>query len=293
MIPFGPTAILLGVFIATSLALRAIKRKSLSPSGAIAAWLVGFLSVATGLRGFVLLFFYQIGTWATKYKKSLKEKKDSTAAEGAARGASQVLSCSIIAVVLSLVRTWYCGEEEPIDFDKDPLAASLTCAILAHHATCLADTLASELGILATQMPVMITQPWRSVPPGTNGGVTLIGFMWSCVGGLLMGLSQIFMDRISGLSPLNVAFTLVYGTLCGLVGSLLDSLLGASIQATYYDSDTKRVYHASAERPNTAKLRLLSGANVLNNEQVNLASVALTTALGGWFIGPWLVSIIQ
>ncbi len=98
MIPFSPLAILLGVFVATSLARRGVKRKSLSQSGAVAAWFVGFLSVSTGLRGFVLLFFYQIGTWATKYKKSLKEEKDSTASEGAARGASQVLSCSFIAV---------------------------------------------------------------------------------------------------------------------------------------------------------------------------------------------------
>lgn len=291
MIPFSSTAILLGAFVATSLARRGMKRKSLSQSGAIAAWFVGFLSVVTGLRGFVLLFFYQIGTWATKYKKSLKEQKDSTASEGAARGASQVLSCSLIAIALSLVRSKCCGQEEPVNFEMDPLAASLTCAILAHHSCCLADTLASELGILSVQSPLMITQPWRRVPPGTNGGVTMMGFLWSCVGGLLMGLSQILMDRLSGLTPLNVVFTLVYGSVCGLVGSILDSILGATIQATYYDADTKRVYHAGVDRPKTAKI--VSGIDILNNEQVNLVSVAITTALGGWVIGPWLMTIIQ
>lgn len=291
MIPFSPQATLLAVVVATQLALRAVKRKSLTQSGAIAAWFVGYLSVATGLRGFVLLFFYQIGSWATKYKKSIKQQKDATAAEGSARGASQVLACSIIAVVLSLLRARYCGEEEPIEYDKDPLAASLTCAILAHHATCLADTLASELGLLAKQTPVMITQPWKHVPPGTNGGVTVMGTLWSGAGGFLMGASQILMDRISGLSPLNVAFTLVFGSLCGIAGSLFDSFLGATIQATYYDTDTKRVYHAGMERPKTAEL--VSGVNILSNEQVNLVSVALTTALGGWVIGPWLMSIMR
>jgi len=177
------------------------------------------------------------------------------------------------------------------DFDKDILAASLTCAILAHHATCLADTLASELGMLAKQTPVMITQPWKHVPPGTNGGITAMGTVWSGVGGFLMGLSQILMDCVSGLSPLNVPFTLVFGTLCGVVGSLLDSFLGATVQATYYDADTKRVYHAAMERPKTAEV--VSGINMLNNEQVNLVSVALMTALGGWVIGPWLMSSIM
>lgn len=177
------------------------------------------------------------------------------------------------------------------DFDKNPLAASLTCAILAHHATCLADTLASELGILAKQTPVLIIQPWKHVPAGTNGGVTLNGTFWSGVGGLLMAIGQIVMDGISGLSPLNITFTLVFGTICGLVGSLVDSFLGATMQASYHDADTKRVYHSGMERPKRAVL--VSGVDILNNEQVNLASVALTTALGGWLIGPWLMSIMR
>jgi uncharacterized membrane protein len=114
MIPFSPSAIILSATIATLLALRAVKRKSLSHSGAVAAWCVGFFSVVTGLRGFVLLVFYQLGSWATKYKKSIKQTKDATADESSARGASQVLACSVIAVILSLVRAVYCGEEEPV-----------------------------------------------------------------------------------------------------------------------------------------------------------------------------------
>ena len=114
MLPFGPSAQLLAILVATMLALRAVKRKSLTQSGAIAAWFVGYLSVVTGLRGFVLLFFYQIGSWATKYKKTLKQEKDASAAESSARGASQVLACSVIAVVLSLLRARYCGEEAAV-----------------------------------------------------------------------------------------------------------------------------------------------------------------------------------
>lgn len=114
MLPFQPRSVLLAVLIATLLAVRAVKRKSLTKSGAVAAWCVGFLSVVTGLRGFVLLAFYQIGSSATKYKKSIKQSKDATAAESSARGASQVLACSIVAVALSLIRAWYCGEEAPV-----------------------------------------------------------------------------------------------------------------------------------------------------------------------------------
>ena len=115
-----------------------------------------------------------------------------------------------------------------------------------------------------------------------------MGTAWSGVGGFLMGLTQIIMDEISGYTPLNVQSTLVFGTFCGIIGSILDSILGATLQATYYDPDTKRIYHAAMEIPKTAQL--VSGVNLLNNEQVNLVSVALTTALGGWVIGPWVMS---
>jgi uncharacterized protein (TIGR00297 family) len=242
----------------------------------------------------VLLFFYQIGSSATRYKKAIKQQRDATAAaesNSAGRGASQVLACSAIAVVLSTVRAWHCGEESSVNYDTDPLAASLTCAILAHHAACLADTLASELGMLARQTPVMITQPWRSVPPGTNGGITAVGTAWSGVGGFLMGLTQILMDAISGCAPLNVRATLVFATACGMIGSKLDSILGATLQATFYDADTKRIYHASMKIPDTAQL--VSGVPLLNNEQVNLVSVALTTALGGWVIGPYVMTAFR
>jgi uncharacterized membrane protein len=114
MIPFRVPSILLGVLVATLLAMSAVKRKSLSRSGAVAAWFVGFLSLATGLRGFVLLFFYQIGSSATKYKKTIKRQRDATVVESSVRGPSQVLACSVTAVMLSLVRAWYCGEETPV-----------------------------------------------------------------------------------------------------------------------------------------------------------------------------------
>lgn len=201
-----------------------------------------------------------------------------------ARGPSQVLACSLLAVILSLVHGVYFGEDKPIDFVECSMASKLACGVVAHHATCLADTLASELGILAKSSPVLVTQPWKKVPPGTNGGVTLLGCFWSALGGFLMGLSTIFFDSISGISPLQANSMLAFSTFCGLLGSLLDSLFGATIQQSLYDPDSKLAYQSNDEVKGATKV--VSGINILTNEQVNLASVALTTFLGGWVFGP-------
>ena len=285
MEPFGIQATCLAASVAVALALRAVRRKSLTTAGAMAAFGVGFLSVITGLRGFNLLVFYQIATMATKYQKQLKMKHDGTYAQSATRGLTQVLACSILAVLLSLVHVVYCGKERPIDFHRHRLPSQLTCAILAHHATCLADTLASELGMLSQQQPRLITQPWRRVPPGTNGGITLWGTMWSGIGGGIIGLSTILMDTISGIPPEQPYSLILLGVGCGLLGSWIDSLLGATIQETYFDDEKKLVYHHDATMtPQSA--RLISGRNFLNNEQVNFFSIAITMVLGGWVLGP-------
>ena len=63
MDPFDRKSICIGVTVASYIAIKGMKKKSLSPTGAAAAWMVGFLSICCGLRGFVLLMFYQVRTF--------------------------------------------------------------------------------------------------------------------------------------------------------------------------------------------------------------------------------------
>lgn len=293
MDPFGAKATGAACIMATLLAVRAAKKRTLTTTGAVTGFVVGFLLVATGLRGLTLFFFYQLGSWATKYKTIRKQQLDATASDSAVRGPTQVLAVSLVAVLLSLMHAYICGAERAIVFhvnsrnDNDfitNLSSHLTLAVLAHHATSLADTLASELGILSKAPPFLVTQPWRSVPPGTNGGVTWMGTIWSVVGGALCGLFTSAMDFLSGISPLNALRLTLFGSLCGILGSFLDSVLGATLQATYWDTERKMVFHAGATVPKTAIL--LTGHDLLSNEQINFVSIVLTTLFGGWVIGP-------
>ena len=60
---------------------------------------------------------------------------------------------------------------------------------------CAGDTWASELGTVlnisldSKEKPRLITQPWRHVPKGTNGGVSLVGSIASFAGGLVVGIA--------------------------------------------------------------------------------------------------------
>eukprot|EP00560_Eucampia_antarctica_P003079 CAMPEP_0197834336 /NCGR_PEP_ID=MMETSP1437-20131217/22062_1 /TAXON_ID=49252 ORGANISM="Eucampia antarctica, Strain CCMP1452" /NCGR_SAMPLE_ID=MMETSP1437 /ASSEMBLY_ACC=CAM_ASM_001096 /LENGTH=286 /DNA_ID=CAMNT_0043438939 /DNA_START=49 /DNA_END=909 /DNA_ORIENTATION=+ len=280
MDPFSDDALKIGGGISVVMASRAASRGSLTPSGILAALVVSFLSIACGFRGFILLIFYQIGTLVTKFKSNTKEKLDGTAATSA-RSGEQVLACSIIGVTCALAHAYFYGKEKSIDFNFDPQESILACAIIAHYAACLGDTLSSELGMLSKRSPVLISSPMKRVPHGTNGGVTPLGFFVSAVGGALIGLGAATLDFITALEVNFVAYV-VYGIVCGVVGSTIDSFLGATLQVTYFDERTQLVQHSGH-----SQLKHVSGADVLSNVQVNLVSTLLTTA-----IGPMIAPII-
>mmetsp|Transcript_20473 Transcript_20473/g.25873 ORF Transcript_20473/g.25873 Transcript_20473/m.25873 type:complete len:289 (-) Transcript_20473:6-872(-) len=285
MKPFSTKSIAIGAIVATLLSKRGLKKKSLSQTGAITAWIVGFFSIACGNRGFLLLLFYQLGTMVTKFKREHKVKKDGDASKSSVRSPYQVLACSGIAVLISLVHALLYGEEKPIDFDSYPMESSLTCGIIAHYCTCCGDTFASEIGILSRSKPVLITAPWRKVPNGTNGGVSFWGTLWSAIGGSAIGIGCILLDKgCSGMDDVYIIEMILFSTLCGLLGSFLDSILGATLQATYYDEDKKLVYCEKDDAPPNAKC--ISGANCLTNAQVNLLSVLATTLIGGFYVAP-------
>jgi len=307
--PFGRTALTTALVAASLLAYRATRKRTLTRAGAAAGFVVGFTIVATGMRGLILFYFYQVGTWATKYKLARKIQLDGTLQTSSERGASQVLCASILATILSVWHAWACGAERPIYFpthsssqassdviEQDGLqilASYITCGILAHHATCLADTLASEMGILAQASPVLVTRPWQRVPAGTNGGVTMSGFMWSFIGGALIGFFYVVTDWASGTTMAGNAQVAIvmFGGTCGLLGSLVDSIMGATLQSTYYDTERKQVFHANENL--SPSLKLICGSDILSNERVNLFSTAITTYFGGWILAPWFFSLFN
>lgn len=153
--------------------------------------------------------------------------------------------------------------------------------VVSSLACCCGDTWASEIGSVVGGTPRLITT-WRRVPKGTNGGVTLIGTLCSIAGGLVVGIAYwiaetvfVFVSGDSGniISPwLQYPYAII-GAASGLFGSLVDSILGATVQYSGYSEKLDKVVNSPGEG-----VKHISGLNILDNHSVNFLS-SLITAL--------------
>lgn len=148
-------------------------------------------------------------------------------------------------------------------------------AVLAAFACSNGDTWASELGIFSKADPVLITT-LEKVPRGTNGGVSLWGLFVSFAGGVFVGvfyyLATIILVDDESLLNSPVQFPIIIlGGIAGLVGSIIDSFLGATCQ---FSGQTEEGF--IVEDPNEAVKKISGTFRLLNNHTVNLVSCALT-----------------
>jgi uncharacterized membrane protein len=113
----------------------------------------------------------------------------------------------------------------------------LPVGIIAHYACVAADTFSSELGILSTAEPRLITSlTFRKVPRGTNGGVTLWGLTAGLLGSVLVvTASMLFTPLCPGWTVADKRSLMWFLTLWGGFGSVVDSVLGGLLQRSVRD----------------------------------------------------------
>lgn len=289
---------LVPLLLASLLSIHGLRKKSLSPSGSATAFVVGLLMMAGGTSTFGcgLIGLYLCGSTATKCASTFHvhrhlltaniltdgKKKKAQLEEGyeeyGYRSGWQVLSNSFSGLVCCVLwnavyaprslQAWLV----PIAW-KEPLTGCpvaggwsrvFIMGALGHFGCCLGDTLASELGILASAQPRLVTT-MKKVPPGTNGAVSVGGTLASLVGGVIMG-------GIMGLGVgCRIPELLAWGGLAGLGGSMIDSFLGATIQETRWSGRISKVG------------KRINGVNVLTNNQVNVVASLITALLFAYF----------
>lgn len=270
--------------LAIMMALRGYRKGALSLGGAISAFFVGFISLASGYRfGASLLAFYYSATRATRYKSEQKKREEDGYSHALGKRSSfQVLASSLPATLLAFLHFLFYRGPDPLSY-ATPTATSLQLAVLLFFSACAGDTFASEIGsVAASGNPVLLIAPWRSVPAGTNGGVSAIGTGASALGGFVVAaFFLLFSWPRSHIFP-----TLLVGCLGGLIGSAFDSVLGSTLQASWYDPVTRKILKDSPRRGTdiAQRARLITGLDLLSGESINCVSALCTTALAPLFV---------
>ncbi|KAH9170194.1 integral membrane protein DUF92-domain-containing protein [Lactarius sanguifluus] len=299
---------------ATALSVNGLRKRSLSPSGAAAAFLTGISMLSLPLRtpGIVLIAFYLLGSSATRAGQLRKATLEDGHDHAGYRTAAQVFSNSASALIATLAWGALHGPGFPgvrvaealfgvrsvpyVDEVWCPLDAAITdgwsrallFVVLGHFACCMGDTLASELGILSSTPPILLTT-LKTVPPGTNGALSLLGTGASIGGGMAMGWmmwAALSVENAACRDQTGDLFLLLlgWGAIAGGLGSLLDSLLGATLQRTQYSITSKRILtDASIAPEDGSEVKDVSGIDVLSNNNVNLISSTLTALALGYF----------
>ena len=210
-----------------------------SRSGALAGAVVCFaLFASAGPAAFVSLLTLFVITWiATRIGRARKVRLG-TAERGEGRRASQVfanLGVVTVCAVLYALR----GEDLWL------------VAIAAALAEAAADTVSSELGQAFSRRALLITS-LETVPPGTDGGISIRG----TASGVLAAVVMSLMCVVAGLIPERAAGAVA---LAGILGMVIDSLLGACFER----------------------------ARQLSNDTVNFLGTATAALAGGLVAGWW------
>ncbi|CAK7266585.1 hypothetical protein SEPCBS119000_002105 [Sporothrix epigloea] len=266
-----------------ALVYRAYSSKSLTPGGIFVAALTAIAHAVHpwNLPFFLLVVFYLAGSRVTKIKQSVKSHLTIPAQGLTANGGEgPLLANSAVASVFTLLHAYQLHQRKEIllalqaggttTADLEHLGSLcyawrgdlLVIGIIANYAAVAADTFSSELGILSSATPRLITSlTLRKVPRGTNGGVTLGGLAAGLLGSLIIvTFALLFLPLCTSTTTRNplqfgtaaasatAAWTgadrrvlMTFLVLWGVLGSLLDSVLGGLFQRSVRDVRTGKI----------------------------------------------------
>lgn len=280
----------LGLAIAFNLPIYFMTRKKqlLTTDGIFLAAVLGiFLFTITPFAWFVLIAFFLSSSALSKFKSTKKKTFHEKFAKGSQRDAGQVWANGGLPSLL-LLGYWIQSSMNPLSFLQltelnvlSPWIIGYVIAVAAVNA----DTFATELGTLSKNPPRNILKPWKKVVPGTSGGISVLGTLASLLGAMEISCLYflfliLFNTSLIQNNLIHVMFIVILTTLLGFTGSLIDSVLGATIQEMYWceqcGTETEQAFHVKCSQP-TKKMR---GITKFNNDVVNFVSALIASILG-------------
>jgi len=262
--PLNTPNIISAFLLAALIASLAWKLGALDRSGAVAATLLG--GIIYGLGGLqwaiLLIAFFASSSLLTFAFTDRKRELASTFAKGGRRDWAQVLAnggVGAVFLVLALLGLL-------------PLSLAWL-AYAAAMATVTADTWATELGVLSSKPPLLIST-WQPVLPGSSGAISLVGTAASLLAASLIAALAYLLVPL--LNPFAFYFLIA---LAGLLGSLIDSWLGATVQASFYCPHCGEVTERHPLHSCGTATVHKRGWPWLNNDWVNFISSLLAAAI--------------
>ena len=250
--PWPILIIALGMAVIAVLAYAA---RSLDAGGATGAFAMGTIVLwTTRFEGFLLfLLFFISCNVVGKLSKRIRARMEETEIKekkGHRRDFIQVLSNGLMATIAALL--WGLSGKT---------AALVMFGAAVAEAT--SDTFAGDIGRLSSRKPVSIITH-RQVPKGLSGGVTALGMVGAAASSFVIALCWYI-----SFSGVNL-YQAILVWLLGFAGSVVDSVLGAGVQAQYYDPETKQI--SENDEIDGRKLELSRGIRWVDNDMVNLMS---------------------
>lgn len=249
----------LGISLAIMVAVGAYVVRALNASGAVATSLLA--AVVFGLGGWKwtmpIVVFFVLSSALSFYGRSTKADLDSVFEKSSTRDHGQVGANGGIPGAIMLLQYMV----PTIDWYP---------AYVGAIAAATADTWGTEVGTMFRGRTITLAG-FREVPRGSNGGVSVAGSVAGIAGAALVA-------GVAGQWTFSWSTVLV-GTIGGVSGAVVDSLLGSTAQARYRctvcGKGTERTEHCGVPT------ELTGGLWWLRNDGVNWACGA-TGALVAW-----------
>ncbi len=252
--------LLIGFILAILIAFSSFKIGFLSKSGAVAACLLG--TIVFGLGGFtwavVLMGFFISSSVLSKLFKRRKADLEEKFSKGSKRDAWQVWANGGVAGIFVILHTIFPDSSWP------------WLAFCGTMAAVNADTWATELGVLSKKNPINLVTG-LPLEVGASGGVTVLGtfaaFLASIfIANLAILIWPAFLQKPTGAET----WILLTGiTAAGVFGSLVDSFLGATVQAIYFCSACAKETEKHPLHTCGRRTELVRGWKWFTNDVVN------------------------
>ncbi len=228
----------------------------LSRGGLIAAAIVGiFVWIFAGWQGVVVLFaFFIPSTAISRIGRARKQALVDIGKHGP-RDAMQVLANGGVATAAAVLSHWF----GPV----------MLAAFAGAFAAASADTWATEIGTLANGTPRSILT-FKPLAAGLSGGVTWQGSL-AQIGGAAVVACVAMLVHVAFLWPVLIG---------GVAGSILDSVLGATLQTLRYCPQCQR---ACETNPHVcgAATTVRRGLKWFDNDAVNFAATLCGALVAG------------